>query len=226
MADPISAGIMVGGSVIGGLLGKGGAKKAAKAQAKADALAIAEQRRQFDLARSDLAPWREQGVNALGRLGRASTGDMTDFTAAPDYEFRRTEGQRGLGNSFAARGGAFSGNAMRALDEFNQNLASGEYGNWWNRQAGLAGVGQSATNAGIAAGANSADNISNIITAGGDSRASGIINGRNALAGGINDAIYGYYRYGGNSPYSIESPMSVNNRMVGGLPDVSGWSYV
>lgn len=185
----------VGGSVIGGLLGKGAAKKAAKAQTQANAMAIAEQRRQFDLTREDLAPWREQGGNALARLGRASTGDMADFNVSPDYNFRRTEGERDIGNSFAARGGAFSGNAMKALTQFNQNLAKGEYGDWWNRQAGLAGVGQAATSTGAAIGANSANAISQLLSNSGNARASGIIGGNNALMGGLNDAIYGYYRF-------------------------------
>ena len=192
--------VAVGGSVIGGLLGKGSAKKAAKAQTQANAMAIAEQRRQFDLTREDLAPWREQGGNALARLGRASTGDMADFNVSPDYNFRRTEGERDIGNSFAARGGAFSGNAMKALTEFNQNLAKGEYGDWWNRQAGLAGVGQAATSTGAAIGANSANAISQLLSNSGNARASGIIGGNNALMGGLNDAIYGYYRYRNREP--------------------------
>lgn len=220
MADPVSAGIMVGGSLVGGLLGKGGAKKAAKAQTNADAMAIAEQRRQFDLTREDFAPWRESGRNALARLDRASTGSMADFYTSPDYNFRLNEGQRNLGSSFAARGGAFSGNAMRALAQFQQNLASGEYGDWWNRQAGLSGVGQAATSNTANAGANSTNAISTLMANTGNAQASGIIGGRNALAQGINDAIYGWGMYR-NNPYSIESPMSVNNRMIAGLPTVS-----
>lgn len=182
------------GSVAGGLISGSGSKKAAKIEAEAAQASIAEQRRQFDLTRSDLAPWMAEGKNALGRLGRASTGSMRDFYASPDYNFVRTEGQRGIGNSFAARGGAFSGNALKALSQFNQNLAGGEYGDWWNRQAGLAGVGQTAVNTGAQVGQQSADSIARLTMAGGDARASGVVASRNALAGGINDALSMWYR--------------------------------
>jgi hypothetical protein len=129
-------------------------QRASDAASASAAAQLAEQQRQFDTAREDLAPWREAGQTALGRLDRTSAGDMSAFTASPDYNFRRSEGQRDIGSSFAARGGAASGNALRALSEFNQNLASGEFGQWWNRQAGIAGVGQSAVNSGNALGAN------------------------------------------------------------------------
>lgn len=216
MADPVSAGIMVGGSLVGGMLGKGGAKKAARAQAEAQREATAEQRRQFDLTRNDLAPWRAEGQNALGRLGRASTGSMQDFYAAPDYQFVRDEGQRNMGNSFAARGGAFSGNALRALTQFNQNLAAGQYNDWWNRQAGIAGVGQNAVNTGAQLGQSTANNIAQIAMAGGDARASSIMAGRNALASGLNNAISGYYAFrnptssGGYVPAGGQSVLNPN----------------
>jgi len=182
------------GSVAGGVIAGAGAKKAAKAQLQAQREAIAEQRRQFDVTRQDMQPWRDTGVNALGRLDRASTGSMGDFYRSPDYNFRRNEGMRGLERSAASRGGAFSGNALRELAKFNSNLAAGEYGDWWNRQAGLAGVGQTATNNLATLGANTASNIANLTMAGGDARASGVISSRNALAGGINDALSLWYR--------------------------------
>lgn len=213
------AAIMAGGSIVGGMLGKGGAKKAAKAQAAAQREATAEQRRQFDLTRADLAPWRQSGQNALARLDRASTGSMADFYASPDYNFRRTEGQRNIGNSFAARGGAFSGNALKALTQFNSQLASGEYGDWWGRQAGIAGVGQNATNMGVQAGQQSANNIAQIALQGGDARASSIMAGRNALASGLNDAVYSYYRFrqpNAVTQFAMDSlqPVSVTARRI------------
>jgi hypothetical protein len=60
-------------------------------------------------------------------------------------------------NSYGAAGGAFSGNALKALADYNQQLASGEFGQWWNQQAGLAGIGQTATNASSQIGQNNAN---------------------------------------------------------------------
>lgn len=208
------------GEIVGGLFGKSSANKAAKAQEKSAAAAIAENRRQFDLSRSDMLaaqtqargdamPWMTAGQNALSNLQNPAA-----FTASPDYQFRRSEGERGIGNSFAARGGAFSGNALKALSEFNQNLASSEYGNWWNRQAGVAGVGQATSaqqgsnaingaNALANLGANSSQYIGNALMSAGDARASGIVGGANALTQGLSGAInawqYGNGTGGGNN---------------------------
>lgn len=192
MADPVSAGIMVGGSLLGGLFGKNASNRATRAQEQANQAAIAEQRRQFDLTRQDMQPWLNNGRIAVNKLGDPAQA----FVTSPGYGFRRMEGQRDIGNSFAARGGAFSGNALRALTEYNQNLASGEFGNWWNQQAGLAGVGQqTATNLGQL-GSASASRIGNYLNDSGAARASGIIGGANALSNGLSGAVdaWNYFR--------------------------------
>lgn len=167
-------------------------KKAANISAQGADAAVDEQRRQYDLTRQDYQPWLETGRNALARLDTASTGDMSGFYASPDYNFRRSEGMRGIEQTAAARGGAYSGNALKALAEFNSNIASGEMGNWWNRQAGLAGVGQAATNAVGQFGANAAGNIGNALMASGDARASGVLGAANSLSGSLNSGINAY----------------------------------
>jgi hypothetical protein len=183
----------IGGALITGIAGDRAASKAAKAQTQAADATIEEQRRQFDLTRQDQAPWMEVGRNALARL----ENPMANFTTAPDYTFRRDEGMRGIQQTAAARGGLGSGNALKALAEYNSNLASGEFGNWWNRQAGLAGVGQSATNAVGQFGAQASGNIGNALMASGDARASGIMGGANSLASGINSGLNNYFAYRG-----------------------------
>jgi hypothetical protein len=55
---------IIGSTIISGVA----SSKAAKAQGKGVDASIAEQRRQFDLNRADLAPFVEGGVNALGRF--------------------------------------------------------------------------------------------------------------------------------------------------------------
>lgn len=51
----------------------------------------------------------------------------------PGYQFRLAQGQQALQNSAAARGGLLSGGTAKALTDYNQNAASGEYGNVYNR---------------------------------------------------------------------------------------------
>lgn len=60
--------LSVGGSLAGGLMQSDAAGDAADAQASATASSIAENRRQFDLTRSDYAPARNIGNNALRRI--------------------------------------------------------------------------------------------------------------------------------------------------------------
>jgi hypothetical protein len=172
-------------------VGKRSADKAARAQTQASDAAVGEQRRQFDLTRSDQMPWLDAGRNALADLENPNA-----FQTDPGYNFLRTEGQRGIEQSSAARGGASSGNALKALAEFNTNLANSSYGDWWNRKASVAGVGQTAAqNLGVL-GANTASNVGNALMAGGNARASGIIGGANAISQGVSSGIdaWRYFR--------------------------------
>jgi len=191
---------VVGAAVVGGVVASQGAKSAANAQARSADAASAEQARQYDQTRSDFAPWRAAGQTALTALADPNK----NFMASPDYAFTKAEGMRGIEQSAAARGGAFSGNALRNLDQFNSNLASTQFGDWWNRQAGLAGIGQQATGSTAAAGQNAANNISNNMLAAGDARASGIIGSANAWNSALNSfgnyAAYGGFSKGGYRP--------------------------
>lgn len=211
----------IGGFLIGGPAGaKAGlaigsavdsaasSKKAGKTQSKAYDAGILEQRRQFDLLRQDQQPWMQAGQQALGRLQ-----DPNAFTASPGYQFRLGEGQRDMGNSFAARGGAFSGNALKALTQYNQNMASNEYGNWWNQQAGLAGVGQAATNVVGQAGMNTGANVAKLLGQAGGARASGIVGSANAINAGVNDLalLYGYYKGDGFGGTGATPPIWAGN---------------
>jgi hypothetical protein len=84
-----------GTSLIGGILGSNAAKSAANTQAQAarDAAAaqlqgteeaIAENRRQYDLARQDLTPYRQTGVNALRSLAYYSGVPMDQLPSGID----------------------------------------------------------------------------------------------------------------------------------------------
>jgi hypothetical protein len=120
---------------------------------------------------------------------------MAGFFASPDYTFRRDEGMRGLERSAAARGGAFSGNAIRGLTDFNSNLAAGEYGSYFNRLASIAGIGQSASNNGSQLAMSNGASVSNLLNQQGQDRASGIMNTANNVMGSINNGLnlYSYF---------------------------------
>ncbi|SOY65589.1 conserved exported hypothetical protein [Cupriavidus phytorum] len=144
-----------------------------------------------------------------------------DFQKDPGYEFRLGEGQKALEASAAARGGLLSGAAAKALSQYNQNFASNEYQNAYNRfntnqtntfnrLASLAGVGQTATAQTQAAGQNYANRAGQNTIYAGTARASGVAGQANALAGGLG---YGANQlsnvnwggYGNNNPYGSYS---------------------
>lgn len=64
---PVAAAI-VGSAVVGAVAQGAAADKAAGAQTRAAGMGIDEQRRQYDLSRSDFAPYRESGYRGLNQL--------------------------------------------------------------------------------------------------------------------------------------------------------------
>jgi len=200
---------------------------AADAQVQSSREANATQLAMFNQNREDQQPWREAGITALGQLGAGTTagGDfnrdftLADFTKDPGYDFRMKEGQRGLDSSAAARGGALSGAAIKASERYNQDYASGEYQNAYNRfnadrtarfnrLSSLAGVGQTATNQVGAQGAQVASSIADNQIGAGNARASGYVGQGNAMSGAAstlgNFAMSKYYmnnapQYGGGA---------------------------
>jgi hypothetical protein len=176
---------------------------AIKAQGKWYESAIDEQRRQYDTSRQDLMPWMQGGQSALMQLlklyglsptgqGQVGPGDMSGFQQTPDYQFRFNEGMRGLDAGAAARGALDSGAARKAAINYAGNLASGEFNNYANRLAGLAGVGQSSATSIGGFGQNAANQISGIQTGFGDNLASSYLaKGQNSANQIANYAGYG-----------------------------------
>jgi hypothetical protein len=152
-------------------------------------------------------PFRQAGVNALPELVEASRYTpfgMEQFQEDPGYAFRMKEGLRALENTAAARGGLMSGNQMRGITRFGQELGSQEFGNAFNRYQAeraarlnplqsLTGMGQT-TAANIAGQAGQFGQAmgANIIGAG-NARASGYIGGANALSNAVSQGL-NYYQ--------------------------------
>lgn len=97
---------------------------------------------------------------------------VEDFRTDPGYRFRLSEGQKALDRAASARGGYFSGAALKAAEDYGQGLADQTYQDAFERW--LAEQGQGINVAGRAADvyenqgnirANSSVNNSNIINA-------------------------------------------------------------
>jgi hypothetical protein len=183
-------GVGIGGAAAGigsALLGSSASKKASKAQQAAVDQGIAEQRRQFDLTRADLAPWRDAGGKAITG-GFAMLQPGYDYTASPGYQFRLDEGLRGVQNSAAAKGLLQSGGTLKGIDRYAEGLAAQDFNDQFNRYMAVAGGGQQATQAGVAAGQQSANSIADLLTQAGNAKASGYMGSANAWSQGIGSA--------------------------------------
>lgn len=95
-------------------------------------------------------PYREAGRGALGTyeatlgLGtpEARQRALEAFQASPGYQFALEQGLKGVRRGMAARGLSDSGAEMKALERYGQGLAGQEFGQYQQRLAGLAGMGQ------------------------------------------------------------------------------------
>jgi hypothetical protein len=151
---------LAGATAIGGGLAYMGSQNAANAQRDAanqsaatqQAIAnqsIAAQKEMYQQGRTDLAPYREGGVNAQNQLmqllgiGGDTTAQgygkyardfgMSDFTTDPGYQFRLEQGMRALNAGAAAKGMGMSGANIKGATEYGQNMGSQEYTNAFNR---------------------------------------------------------------------------------------------
>ncbi len=170
----------------------------ASKQAKAEKRAAAVQAAAAQQARADLQPFRETGGNALARLAdslglttpEAQQAAFDAFQTTPGYQFQLNQGIDAIDRSAAARGGLFSGNTLRAAQEYGQGLASTEFGNYLAYLGELSRSGQSAAAgqgaAGIAAGNATAGGIRGSANA----LAQGAYGVSNAITGGIENYQY------------------------------------
>lgn len=190
----------VGSSIAQGVISSDAADQAAAAQLAGVEKGIEEQKRQFDLTRTDLMPWLTTGQDALNRLSgmmglSPGSGELMadftldDFQTDPGYEFRQAEGIKARENSAAARGGVLSGAQQKAIGRYGQDYASDEYQRAWdrdqaekttkyNRLAGISGTGQTTANTLGGYGAQSASQIANAYGQIGN------VGAANAVAGG------------------------------------------
>jgi hypothetical protein len=161
--------------------------------------ALSFQKQQYNTAQKNFAPWLQSGTGAINALwsdlkaGKYGdwTGQFTAPTAAeaqqdPGYQFRVSEGLKGIDRGAAARGGILTGGTLKAEQQFGQDMASQEYDkvygrrfgeylqkfgefqsnntNRFNRYASIAGVGQQAANSSAQVGQQAAGNVTNILS--------------------------------------------------------------
>jgi hypothetical protein len=203
MPDPVTGTIAAVATIGGGYLQGQAAKSAAQTQANAADRAMAQEAAMYYQGREDLAPYRETGYTALKDIERMKPFLTAQFGPEqfgqyldPSMAFRQRLGTQATERMANVGGGAISGNTLRALTDYGQNLASTEYGNAFNRfqtergniyntLANIAGMGQSAVNTGVNAGQSFAAGQTGLITGQGAAQAAGTVGQANAYGGAL-----------------------------------------
>jgi hypothetical protein len=147
----------------------------------------------------------------------AGTDPYAAFRASPDYQFRLQEGMNALLASQSARGSTMGGRAQRELLRYGQGMGSQEFGNYYNRLANLAGIGQTATSQLGSLGANAAAGAGQAYQTAGQLRGAGQIGAFNALGQGIQNAFQAYGQNGGFSGGYSAGPSAFNSQGSLGL---------
>jgi len=164
---------------------------------------MAQELAMYEQSREDLGPYREQGYAALQDIAEMKPFLTSQFGEDqfaqyldPSMAFRQRLGEQSTARLANVGGGALSGNTLRALNEFGQNLASTEYGNAFNRfqtergniyntLANIAGMGQQAVNTGVQAQQATAQQQTGLITGQAAAQAAGQVGAANAYSGAL-----------------------------------------
>ena len=204
--DPLTAGVAVGGSVLGGLMGSRAAKNAANAQGYAADRATQLSYDLDDRARKDAQPWTQAGGDAVRTLRDMVIGgefskplSVGDVTQEPGYQFGMDQGMTGASRALGKLYGYDSGATLKGLARFATDYGSTKYNDAFNRMnadrgfrynslAGLSGAGQQSVGQITASGQNLGANAGNAIMSGGNARAAGIVGSANAMSNGLTGA--------------------------------------
>lgn len=229
--------IIAGATLLGGYMGSRSASKAADTQANATGQAAAataaaqnnataELGRQYDITRSDTAPWRSVGGGAITQLGTLASGtgspltrkfSISDFWNDPvvqaGYQSGLDLGTKALKNAAPLTTGLDSGAAMKELVKFGTDYTgqkanesygrfTNDQGNVYNKLAGLAGIGQTANTNLAQVGASTSGDIARATMTGGTNMANLISGMGNARAA---------------------SSIAGGNAVTGGLNSIANW---
>lgn len=135
------------------------------------------------------------GTAPIPTGGAVSSGDASglsladQFAELPGAQFIVDESMRNIGNSYAARGGALSGNSLRALQDRGQELTNSLM---FDRLFQLAGFGNPATSTAANAASATGANVSNALINQGNARASGIAGTAQSLNNGLQGGLSNY----------------------------------
>lgn len=184
MPDPITALVVGGTQVVGGVMQANAAEDAANIQAGAAGQGIAEQRRQFDALQALLKPYTEAGVPALEQqqafLGlrgpEAEQAAIDRIQSGAGFQESVRQGEEALLQRASATGGLRGGNIQGALAQFRPALLNQALEQQYSRLGGMTTLGQQSAAGVGAAGMETGTNVANLLSQQGAALAGGELN--------------------------------------------------
>jgi|LakMenEpi03Aug12_release.lakeMendotaPanAssembly.Ray.scaffolds.fasta_scaffold34458_2 hypothetical protein len=184
MPDPITALVVGGTQVVGGIMQADAAEDAANIQAGAAGQGIAEQRRQFDALQALLKPYTEAGVPALEQqqafLGlrgpEAEQAAIDRIQSGAGFQESVRQGEEALLQRASATGGLRGGNIQGALAQFRPALLNQALEQQYSRLGGMTTLGQQSAAGVGAAGMETGTNVANLLSQQGAALAGGELN--------------------------------------------------
>lgn len=132
--------ILSGGGGLSGLMNFGSSIYSGIAGNKANDKIEEQLLRAKNAAKAALQPYQDTGLQANSQLSSAlASGDLggtftpDDLTQDPGYQFNLAQGQQALDRQQSARGGLYSGAALKAAQDYGQGLADNTYNNAYQR---------------------------------------------------------------------------------------------
>lgn len=164
MPDPVTALVVGGTQVVGGIMQSRAASSAAGAQTAAAEAGIEEQRRQFDAVREILKPYVTAGTEALTGLQpyaaagapaleqqqallglrgpEAQQAAISGIERGAGFQAQVRMGEEALLQRASATGGLRGGNIQAALAQFRPQMLQQEIDKQYGRLGGLTALGQ------------------------------------------------------------------------------------
>lgn len=181
MPDPITALVVGGSQLVGGMMQADAAGEAAGIQAGASQAGIAEQRRQFDALQALLKPYVEAGTPALsaqqellGLKGAEAQGKaISGLESSPLFQGLVQQGEEAILSKASATGGLRGGNVQGALAQFRPAMLSKLIEDQYTKLGGMTTLGQRSAAGVGAAGMESAGSISDLLAQQGAALAGG-----------------------------------------------------
>ena len=245
----------VGAAIVtSAFIGSQGAKGAASTQAAASANAQNQLQANYQSLAPNYTPYQQTGSQGLAGLNQqmpylttptSTYQPMTnaDLNAnmAPNYAFQLQQGQNATNLANNATGGLIGGNALKGLQDYTQNYASGAYQNAltnymgqqsqnfnqnqaqqtniFNRLSGIAGIGQNAVTGMSNLATGNATNIAQLGVGSANAVAAGQVGSANAISGGISQAGNNMYLANLLNPntYGANQGASYNLNQPGGI---------